>query len=431
MPNHHHHHSKPPPPSLAQLTTTTTHIDRRTSRIYSDVVDRMGPMYSDWASTELYFSPSNHFRRGEHVLGKGKYSVVYDCDALVVLPVSQSQTQSQSTAKKTLSSWALSLYAMTLSSATASATTSTASTSDAASTATATQPHTLRESGAAILSSLSESWARLFPPVEGVQGESGEEQDENHVVASPGTPRQASILGALSQLSLYASSAVSGHTTPTATPSPSRQHPPSSSDIPLPLQLSSSSTRKLSSSSSIPSSPSPLPSTSKKPAKPAPPTPKKQYVMKLFRPDKTAKLKREILILKHLADGPNIVQFVDCILDPQSGSPGVVLERCGNVEWREFYASMGYDDIRFWMAELIKALAYTHQHGIIHRDVKPQNICMDPITRRLTLIDYGLADFYVPNHELNLRVASRFYKPPEILVGNRYYDYSFDMWSVG
>ncbi|KAJ3097071.1 Casein kinase II subunit alpha', partial [Phlyctochytrium bullatum] len=43
---------------------------------------------------------------------------------------------------------------------------------------------------------------------------------------------------------------------------------------------------------------------------------------------------------------------------------------------------------------------------------------------------WGLADFYRPNQDFNLRVASRYYKPPEILLGYRKYDYSFDMWSI-
>ena len=79
----------------------------------------------------------------------------------------------------------------------------------------------------------------------------------------------------------------------------------------------------------------------------------------------------------------------------------------------------------------MQALSYSHSHGIIHRDLKPQNICIDPIRRELTVIDWGLADFYRPKQELNLRVASRYYKPPEILLKYKYYDYSFDMWSVG
>jgi len=47
------------------------------------------------------------------------------------------------------------------------------------------------------------------------------------------------------------------------------------------------------------------------------------------------------------------------------------------------------------------------------------------------LIDLGLADFYLPNQRYNVRVASRHYKAPELLLGNQYYDYGIDMWGVG
>lgn len=69
--------------------------------------------------------------------------------------------------------------------------------------------------------------------------------------------------------------------------------------------------------------------------------------------------------------------------------------------------------------------------GIIHRDVKPRNIMVNPAKRQLRLIDWGLAEFYHPNFEYNVRVATRNYKGPELLVDYRYYDYSLDMWSVG
>jgi casein kinase II subunit alpha len=47
------------------------------------------------------------------------------------------------------------------------------------------------------------------------------------------------------------------------------------------------------------------------------------------------------------------------------------------------------------------------------------------------LIDLGLADFYRPNQRYNVRVASRHYKSPELLVGYELYDYAIDMWGVG
>ena len=50
---------------------------------------------------------------------------------------------------------------------------------------------------------------------------------------------------------------------------------------------------------------------------------------------------------------------------------------------------------------------------------------------QLRLIDWGLAEFYHPDTEYHIRVGSRYYKAPELLVGLKKYDYSLDMWSVG
>jgi len=51
--------------------------------------------------------------------------------------------------------------------------------------------------------------------------------------------------------------------------------------------------------------------------------------------------------------------------------------------------------------------------------------------RQLRLIDWGLAEFYHPTTEYNVRVASRYFKGPELLVDFQKYDYSLDMWSLG
>lgn len=54
--------------------------------------------------------------------------------------------------------------------------------------------------------------------------------------------------------------------------------------------------------------------------------------------------------------------------------------------------------------------------GIMHRDVKPHNVMIDHENRKLRLIDWGLAEFYHPGQEYNVRVASRYFKGPELLA---------------
>jgi casein kinase II subunit alpha len=100
-------------------------------------------------------------------------------------------------------------------------------------------------------------------------------------------------------------------------------------------------------------------------------------------------------------------------------------------ETKLLFHNLGDHDMRLYLYKLLQALDYSHSHGIMHRDVKPLNIVISHETKRLRLIDWGLADYYKPDTEYNVRVASRYYKGPELLVEDKLYHYSLDVWSAG
>lgn len=154
-------------------------------------------------------------------------------------------------------------------------------------------------------------------------------------------------------------------------------------------------------------------------------------VIKILKPVKKKKIKREIKILQNLRGGTNVIRLLDVVRDPQSKTPSLIFEYVNNTDFKVLYPTLREYDVRFYIFELLKALDFCHSNGIMHRDVKPHNVMIDHEKRQLRLIDWGLAEFYHPEREYNVRVASRYFKGPELLVDLQDYDYSLDMWSLG
>lgn len=158
---------------------------------------------------------------------------------------------------------------------------------------------------------------------------------------------------------------------------------------------------------------------------------KREAALKVLVPLDPKRYLREIKILQNLADQKNIVKLYDLIRDPATGIYSFVFEWVEFNDWRSLYSSFSIEDVRYYMYQLLIALDTSHKNGIMHRDVKPQNIAIDKEEKKLRLLDWGLADFYVPRQKYNSHVATRVFKPPEVLLNYPYYDYSMDIWSAG
>ncbi|KAF2092133.1 kinase-like protein [Saccharata proteae CBS 121410] len=87
------------------------------------------------------------------------------------------------------------------------------------------------------------------------------------------------------------------------------------------------------------------------------------------------------------------------------------------------------DAVRFWIAELGCALRYIHQQGIVHRDVKPDNVLLDS-EGHVHLADFNVASDYVPHKPLTSKSGTLAYLAPEVYEGKGY-SAEVDWWSLG
>lgn len=155
-----------------------------------------------------------------------------------------------------------------------------------------------------------------------------------------------------------------------------------------------------------------------------------RVVIKLLKPVRESKINREILILKNL-NHENIIKLQDVVMDKDSGTYSLIFNYIKHDDTIKLFETFDINDIRFYAKQILEALKYAHSKGIMHRDIKPHNIIINQKNKKLLLIDWGLAEFYHPNKDYSVRVASRYYKSPELLLNYPYYNYSLDIWSFG
>ena len=87
--------------------------------------------------------------------------------------------------------------------------------------------------------------------------------------------------------------------------------------------------------------------------------------------------------------------------------------------------------VKLYLYQLSRALSHIHSLGICHRDIKPQNLLVNPTNQQLKLCDFGSAKALVKGEPNVSYICSRYYRAPELIFGSTDYSTAIDIWSQG
>ncbi|XP_037229353.1 cyclin-dependent kinase 7 isoform X3 [Falco biarmicus] len=140
---------------------------------------------------------------------------------------------------------------------------------------------------------------------------------------------------------------------------------------------------------------------------------------------------REIKLLQELSH-PNIIGLLDAFGHKSNISLVFdFMETDLEVIIKDTSIVLTQSHIKAYMLMTLQGLEYLHQHWILHRDLKPNNLLLDE-NGILKLADFGLAkSFGSPNRVYTHQVVTRWYRAPELLFGAKMYGVGVDMWAVG
>lgn len=159
------------------------------------------------------------------------------------------------------------------------------------------------------------------------------------------------------------------------------------------------------------------------------------------------KLQREAKILKSLPAHPNLVRFVD-VLEVDSRWLFFVLELVHGGDLFQIFRAVSSNarkrprlqeaEALYVFRQLVEGLALLHSKGVIHRDLKLENVLVarkhegPPLLLDVKIADFGLSKAVGAEFsEARSTVGSPRYMAPEVKASEGSHDYRADLWSLG
>nr|XP_023028596.1 serine/threonine-protein kinase MARK1-like [Leptinotarsa decemlineata] len=99
-------------------------------------------------------------------------------------------------------------------------------------------------------------------------------------------------------------------------------------------------------------------------------------------------------------------------------------------DYLESHGRMEEPEARAKFMQIVSAVEYCHEKGIVHRDLKDSNILLDS-EMNIKVTDFGLSNEFTPGYELNTFCGSPHFAAPEIFLRIKYDGPEVDVWSLG
>ncbi|KAI8561707.1 hypothetical protein RHMOL_Rhmol04G0361500 [Rhododendron molle] len=149
---------------------------------------------------------------------------------------------------------------------------------------------------------------------------------------------------------------------------------------------------------------------------------------------------RELQTMR-LLDHPNVVALKHCFFSTTEKDElylNLVLEYVPETvhrvikHYNKLTQRMPLIYVKLYTYQIFRALSYIHGSiGVCHRDIKPQNLLVNPRTHQLKLCDFGSAKVLVKGEPNISYICSRYYRAPELIFGATEYTTAIDIWSAG
>jgi renal tumor antigen len=141
---------------------------------------------------------------------------------------------------------------------------------------------------------------------------------------------------------------------------------------------------------------------------------------------------REIQALRRLSPHANIIKLHEVLYDRSTGRLALVFELMEMNIYELIRGRRQYladDKVLHYMYQLMKGIDHMHRNGIFHRDIKPENILI--LNDALKLADFGSCRGIYSKQPFTEYISTRWYRAPECLLTDGYYNYKMDIWGVG